>query len=404
MSYRLVLVSLLLLASARAMAQQMPDPSQMAGVPLPAPELPNGIVSVRLMREQIGNNITGHDVTLEVGSELRTAKTDAQGRAQFADLQPGATVRAAAVVDGEALVSQPFSVPPRGGIRVALIAGLQAAAAREKAAAEAGAKAPPRPGVVVIGGESRVILEFQNDALQVFYVLDIVNGARTPIDTGEPLVIDLPSAAATATLMQGSSRLASVNGDRVTITGPFPPGTTAVQVGYTLPYSGDSVTIEQPWPAAVEQVFVAVEKVGNLMMTSPQLPEQQEADASGTRFVMGRGPRINPGGALTLTLTGLPHRDTTVRDVGAGIAGLVLLLGLWACVKGSPGRPTRDAQLEARREKLLNELVELEVQRKNGRVDDKRYAARRQTLVMQLERVYGELDRPPSSGGEGVAA
>jgi hypothetical protein len=403
------------LACTAALAQQMPDPSQMAGVPLPAPELPTGTVTVRLMREQIGNNIAGHPVTLEVGGAKRSATTDAQGRAQFANLPPGAPARASATVDGEALASREFPVPANGGIRVALIAGIAVAKERARAAAEAAAQEPARPGIVTIGGESRIILEFQDDALQAFYILEIVNGARTPIDTGAPLIINLPSAATRGTLMQGSSRLARVDGDRVTITGPFPPGTTAVQIGYTLPYSGDSVTIEQRWPAAFEQVFVAVEKVGDLRLSSPQLPEQQEADASGTRFVMGRGARINANEALVLSLSGLPHRSVLVRNVGMGVAAVVLLIGFWAAFSGAAPRRTHDAHLAARREKLFNELVELERQHKAGRLDDKRYAARRQTLVAQLERVLGELDRPPSrgragepgppsSGGEGVAA
>lgn len=392
------------LATATAFAQPMPDPSQMAGVPLPAAELASGTVTVRVMRERIGNNVPNQEVTLEVGGAKRTATTDAQGRAQFSGLPTGAAVRASATVDGEALASREFSVPAQGGIRVALIAGIAAAAARERAAAEAAAKEPARPGIVTIGGESRIIMEFQDDRLQVFYILDIVNGARTPIDTGAPLVIELPSGAAGAALMQGSSRLATVNGDRVTITGPFPPGTAAVQIGYTMPYSSDSVTIEQKWPAAFEQVFVAIEKIGNLTMSSPQLPEQQDAQASGTQFVMGRGQRINAGQSLVLNLSGLPHRSNLMRNAGVGIAALVLGIGFWAASTGAPKRRTHDAHLGARREKLFNELVELEQQYKNGRIDERRYTTRRQTLVTQLERVLGELDRQPSGGGEGVAA
>ncbi len=186
---------------------------------------------------------------------------------------------ASTTVDGEALQSQQFDIPASGGVRVALISGLKAAADRERAAAEAGAKEPPRPGIVVFGGESRIIAEFQDDNLQLFYILDIVNSARTPIDPGAPLVIELPSEAAGAAMMQGSSPLASVNGRHVTIRGPFPPGTTAVQLGYMLPH-GATVTIEQPFPAAVEELFVAVEKIGDMRVSSPQLPQQQEGEAA----------------------------------------------------------------------------------------------------------------------------
>ena len=98
-------------------------------------------------------------------------------------------------------------MPPRGGVRVALIAGIAEAAARASARRrKPRAKEPARPGIVIFGGDTRVILEFQDDNLQVFYLLDIVNGARTPIDTGGPLVIELPRAPTGATLMQGSSQ------------------------------------------------------------------------------------------------------------------------------------------------------------------------------------------------------
>ena len=400
----LIALAASLLASMLAAGQQMPDVSQMAGVPLGAPELPNGTITVRVMRQQLGNNVANHPVTLKGAATSVTVNTDAQGRATFTGIAVGTVVAATTTVDGEALQSQEFDIPSRGGVRVALISGIKEAAERERAAAEAGAREPARPGIVTIGGESRIILEFQDDRLQAFYILEIINGARTPIDTGGPLVIQLPEAAASASLMQGSSRLASANGDRVTITGPFPPGTTAVQIGYTLPYSSEAVTIEQKWPAAFDQIFVAIEKVGDLRMSSPQLPDQQEAEANGTRFVMGRGKGLNAGEPLVINLSGLPHHSNTLRNGGVALALLVLAIGFWAAWSGGPKRRSNDAHLAARREKLFNELVELEQQHKNGRIDDKRYATKRQHLVTQLERVLGELDHQPSGGGEGVAA
>jgi hypothetical protein len=69
-------------------------------------------------------------------------------------------------------------------------------------------------------------------------------------------------------------------------------------------------------------------------------------------------------------------------------------------------------ELERRKEKLLADLVTLEGQHRQGRVDERRYVSRRQVLMTQLERVMGELDDPsnlrPLSGGpggsQGVAA
>ena len=384
--------------------QQMPDPSQMAGRPLPAPELSTGMVSVRLVRERMGNNIANHPVTLRAGERTLNATTDAQGRAQFGDVPPGTQITVEAVVDGETLRSQEFAVPASGGIRVALIAGLEAAAARERAAAEEAARMPARPGVVVFGGESRIILEFQNDNLQVFYLLDIVNNARTPIDIGSPMYVEFPDVATGAAAMDGSSPLAVVQGDRLRINGPFPPGTTQVQVGYRFPYSGSTVTLVQRWPAAMEQLFVAAEKVGDLRIASAQFSQQQEANAGGAPFLMATGPRLNAGDTMTITMSGLPHRSTLMRDVGLGAAGLILLVGTWMAFRRGPERRSATAELSKRRERLFADLVTLESQRQQGQVDERRYAARRQSLVAQLERVMGELDRGPSGSGEDVAA
>jgi hypothetical protein len=389
------------LAASALAAQQMPDPAQMAGQPLPAPELATGMVSVRVVRERMGNNVTNHPVTLAGPDQRLDANTDAQGRATFGDVPPGTRVVVQTVVDGETLQSQPFTVPATGGIRIALIAGLEAAAARERVERDAAAQQPARQGVVVFGGESRVILEFQDDNLQVFYLLDIVNNARTPIDIGEPMFIVLPEAATGAGALQGSSTLAVVQADRIRINGPFPPGITQVQVGYRLPYSGDTTVLTQQWPAAFEQVFVAAEKVGDLKIASPQFQQQQEANAGGAPFLMATGGRINAGDSLTLTLTGLPHRNTIVRDVGVAVGVLILIAGFWVALTGPRARNTRLEELKRRKDKLFADLVALEDDHRHQRIDDRRFAARRQTLVTQLERVMGELDR---GGGEGVAA
>jgi hypothetical protein len=349
----------------------------------------------------MGNNVTNHPVTLAGPDQRLDANTDAQGRATFGDVPPGTRVVVQTVVDGETLQSQPFTIPASGGIRIALIAGLEAAAARERVERDAAAQQPARQGVVVFGGESRVILEFQDDNLQVFYLLDIVNNARTPIDIGEPLFIVLPEAATGAGALQGSSTLAVVQGDRIRVNGPFPPGITQVQVGYRLPYRGDTTVLTQQWPAAFEQVFVAAEKVGDLKIASPQFQQQQEANAGGAPFLMATGGRINAGDSLTLTLTGLPHRNTIVRDVGVAVGVLILAVGLWVGLTGPRARNTRIEELKRRKDKLFADLVALEDDHRHQRIDDRRFAARRQTLVAQLERVMGELDR---GGGEGVAA
>ena len=381
----------------------MPDPSAIAGTPLPAPELATGTVTVRVVKERMGNNVADQDVTLTIGPAKRTLKTDAQGRAQFSGLTPGDTVQATTIVDGETLTSQEFAVPGNGGVRVALISGIAAAKAAEKSAAEAAAKEPARPGAVEIGPESRIILEYQDDNLTIFYLLEIVNNARTPIDIGGPLLIQLPTGAAGASMMQGSSPRASALGDMLTITGPFAPGKTIAQVGFSLPQAKQSMAIEQKWPVALAQVFVGIEKIGNMQVSSPQLTDTREMNSDGQPFIMATGPRLNAGDTLVLNLTGLPAHSNLQRNVALATAVVIFSIGAWFAVSPGKAHAAQDAKLNAHREKLLNDIVSLERKRRQKPLSDAD-DARLQRLTTELERVIAELDRLPKAVNEGAAA
>lgn len=383
-------------------AQVMPQASQVSGVPLGTPELAVGTVTVRLFRERIGNSVASETVTLEAPQGTRTATTDAEGRAEFSGLTPGETVRVRAVVDGEALESQAFPIAAEGGTRVALIAGIAAAEARAAAEAAAAASQPARPGVVVLGNQSRIVVEFQDDNLTVFYLLDIVNGAQTPIDTGGPIVFDVPADATSTSVLDGSSPLGAVQGQKLIITGPFPPGSTNVQLAYRLPWKGSTAQITQTLPIAMDDVFVAVERVGSLGLSSPQIAQQQEGAANGQTFLMGVGPRLNAGDTLSVTLTGLPNRSTWPRDVGVAVASVILLWGLWAAVTGGAARAARTASLASQRDTLFDDLVALEQAHSSGRLGRPAYDEQRAELVLELERVMSEIDsrRPVTTAEE----
>jgi len=380
-----------------------PDAGAMAGLPLPAGDVPDGSVTVRVLRERMGNNIEGQLVTLRVGTESRTATTDAQGRAQFTGLPAGALVQASATVDGEALISQEFPVPAKGGIRVALISGIQKVAEAEKATAAAAAKEPARPGVVEFGPESRIIFEFQDDTLTVFYLLEVVNNARTPIDIGGPIIMELPTGASGVSMMQGSSPTASVRGDILTITGPFAPGKTSAQVGFSLPQAGAATTIQQKWPVALAQLFVAAEKVGPMQMSSPQLTDTREMNSDGQVFLMGNGGRLNAGDTMVVNLSGMPAQSMWPRNVALAAVVVVFAVGLWMAMSPTAARASEDAKLETRREKLLAEVVALERKKRQkplSAADD----ARLHRLTSDLEKVMAALDLGPKSGNEGHAA
>ena len=257
--------------------------------------------------------------------------------------------------------------------------------------ADAAPKEPAR-GVVEIGPESRIIVEYQDDNLTIFYLLEVVNNARTPIDIGGPLLLKLPTGAAGASMMQGSSPNASAQGDVVTITGPFPPGKTIAQIGFSLPQAGASLRLEQTWPVALAQVFVGMEKIGNMQIASPQLTDVSERSSEGQPFIVATGGRVNAGDTLVLNLTGLPAHSSTPRNVALLAAVIMFVIGAWFAWSPAKAHAAQDAKLEARREKLINEIVALEKKRRQKPLSETD-EARLQRATSDLERVIAELDR-----------
>jgi hypothetical protein len=394
----LYLLCLFLTLSPGVRAQfQMPDAKQMSGIPRPVTDLPNSSISIRLIRGDLSNNITNFPVELHAGSQVKTVKTDDSGRAQFDGLTAGTTVKAIAVVDGERLESQEFPVPAQGGVRLMLVA-------TDKTKGPATTpEAPPITGQVVIGTQSRIVIEPGDETINIFYLLDVQNTARAPVNPPAPFVIDLPTGAGNAQIMDGSSPLATAKGRRVTVSGPFPPGATFVQIAYGMPSGSGSIDVTQAFPANIEQLAVIVKKVGNTTLSSRQVSNQREMPAEGETYIAATGGAIQAGQPIALTVSGFPHHSSTPRTIALFLAVVIVGIGAWAA-RGSGGSDAEAAaaerkQLIARREKLFADLLRLEHDHIAKRGDERKYAARREQLVAALEQVYGALDR-----GDDVAA
>jgi hypothetical protein len=386
--------------AAAASGQQMPEPRQMSGVPRPDSELPAGTATVRVIRGTFTSPVVSQTVELVGGGSPLTATTDEAGRAEFKGLRAGARLKAVATVAGERLESQEFVVPSSGGIRLMLV-GAATGSESGAAAADAPSAGPAQRGQVVIGEESRFVFEMGEDGLTVFYVLQIVNAATAPVQPETPLMLALPSVARNATLLEGSSPQATVSGRQLTVTGPIPPGSTLVQVAYTMPFKGPEIVIEQKLPAKLMHVAVVAQKVGDLQLSSPQMAEQRVMPARGSEYIAGRGGPVEAGETLRFRFSGVPHQPTWPRDVAFAVACAILAAGAWSSFRArSAGRSEDDRRrdLEARRDRLFNDLTALEVRRREQTIDADDYAARRRDLVTALEKVYMALDNDVAIG------
>ena len=402
------LLALICASTGVAGRAQVVQPSMMNGKALPASELPTGTVTVRIARESVGNWVPRQAVTVTAGGKSFSGTTDNDGRAEFRGLAIGSQGRAETTVDGERLVSDPFTVPQSGGLRVILFAGIAKADERRAQEQAAALAAPPVRGIVTLGGNTRILAEFQGDALRFFYELDIINTAKTRVDLGGPFVLDLPRAAGGAEIREGSAKTASINGTRLTVTSPFDPGTTTVNLVFELNYSGSEHTFAQTWPVAVTQWFVGVEKVNSVVIASPQLQTtEQRSTEEGSVFIVGSGSPMQPGSTFTLNLSNLPAQSQVAPIAAVAIALAILAVGGWLSFGGTKGDRTTRAALEKRRDAALGKLEDLERARRAGTIAEDRYVPRRERLIRDLEQIYSELDAsdaPPGGGGRNVAA
>jgi hypothetical protein len=187
------------------------------------------------------------------------------------------------------------------------------------------------------------------------------------------------------------------------VNGPFPPGSTHLQLGTAFTVTSGSFDLVQRFPASLTDYAVIVKKVGDTRMSSTQLAGQQVIPAQGETFIGAEGTPVAAGQPLTVSLTDMPHHNPAPRWTALGLALGIVLVGIWAATRTSDGPATRGSErkrLVARREKLLADLVRLERDQR----DDPRYRIRREEIVVALENVYSALDSDGVTPGPGKTA
>ena len=171
-----------------------------------------------------------------------------------------------------------------------------------------------------------------------------------------------------------------------------------------------TLEIAQTFPALMDHLSLIVKKVGDMKLASAQIDRQQEEAIQGTPVIIGAGSNLPAGHPITISLSGLAHHSNTPRRVTLAIAMIIILAGVWGFTRtsDSPTVASEHKRLIGRREKLLQELVRLEQDRRKGKVEPQRADSRRRELFAALEPIYAALDdetgglsgaaRPPTRG------
>ena len=221
--------------------------------------------------------------------------------------------------------------------------------------------------------------------------MTITNSAATPVNPPSPFIFDMPKAAGSATVLEGSSPQASAAGTRVRVEGPFAPGDTVVQVACSLPVTSGSMDISQRFPATLEQLDVVVRKVGNLTLVSKQVDRQQEIPANGEVAIIGEGGTIWPQpSSCHISGPAAPQHRAAVDRADAGVRHCARRELADGAARGSRARGVERKQPIARRELLQSQYSENDQRLNRG--DRARSAQRREELLAGLEQVYGALD------------
>lgn len=384
-----ILVLVVSLAAAPSLLHaQMPDLRQMSGMALPSADMPDGSISVRVVKQSLGNNVAGTTVTVAGDGVTDSAPTDESGRAIFAALGAGKTLVASVTVDGETVRSQPFQVPASGGLRVILATGLAGAPTDSAAppAAPAAPAVPATPGTVVLGTQWRTIFDFAAEKLEVFHIFEFANAAAGAISVTEPIKIAMPDGAEQLTLLEGSSSQARIFERQLVVAGPFAPGRTMVQVAYRLPITGSRQQVSLQLPIASMATNVILRRLGETRLVAPVLPQSREADAEGRKYFTGTGPGLKAGETLTYVIEGLPHHAAWPRYTALSLAAAIVAGGLWLVFGVRVDPSARIAELESQKAALLVRLRRLE-HGTNADSDDDRDA-----VLRDLEGVYALLD------------
>ena len=381
-----------------------------------------------------GQNLAGIEVDLvaedegDEGGVAGSARTGSDGYAQMDDLEPGERYRARATVHGRQFESAPLSLPDDGGVTLTLPANWRVAGALEGRFDDV-ASGPDKVYAAQVETDAGVFrsMPFQltsdrgaavrvvalGDLALRFHLAGQIDDERVwfdaqfafPNPTSAPLLPDdgevtvhLPDGFTNATVGENHERLARTSSDGFVLTGPVGPGQEAFRGQFALPTSSGTLEFDMPLPYGAWNSQLILEKVEGMELMLPDVPGMEEDTRTlGTNeFAILSGINIQDNRRLVVGADGLPQRSLFMRYLqwAAGALGIGLLV--WGVVglfsRREDGMASdRKQHLEAQRERLLDELAELEGQYKRGQVGESRYKRSRENLWIELESVYQEL-------------
>ncbi|HEY5924479.1 MAG TPA: hypothetical protein VIV11_22530 [Kofleriaceae bacterium] len=342
--------------------------------------------------------------------------TDASGSLELKTMTPEPVI-AVLVVNGKELSSKPLDLTKKGG-QLELTARWPA-----EGKPEVMFDLVPRPGQIVyvettMHGQLYRTLPFQpvaergtrvtlfifprvlfsfsltsridDEYLAVNGKFEVSNNSWMPYVGGpDGLLLPLPKGfmgGLVAEKDQGDVALTPGEGFR--IVRPIAPGQRTFHGAFSLQSDGGEVTWNWDLPLGAFNSGIEILQVpGMHVQTPPNVRGETATIPQGTFFVL---PQISilPKQSMVMTISGLPSapgwRVWLPRFIGIIVVGL-MIAGVVFALNRSKADAAATAERDARRQKLLDELVELEKHDKTSKTEK-----RREQLMAELEKLWDD--------------
>jgi len=411
-------------------------PTGQARAPEPDAALKDGLVAAVVTRGGKGAEGIAIEVVPADGGEGAAAaspgavRTDADGRAVIEGLTPGTRYVLRADIHGRLVESAPFQPADKGGTRIEIEASwqeFQSLRARFTGV-EHGADqvyiariiqggrpflSPPFQLTAARGAATQVIVfpdlllafhgggQLDDDKLWFQIQFSVINPSLVPHDPGpDGLRIPLPAGFRAASVGDPMSARVKVDEDEGLVwRGAIPSGQHDIVASFFLPTDGGTTELDLTLPLGAFDSQLVLENTPGVRVEAPGLQQQPTRGRDGRRLLVLGDIQKRPGERIQIRIDGLPQHPAWMRwsriAVGLGVIGLIGW-AVWGMVARARRR-TRQDELEAEREDLLQALVQLEADHRKKRIGEAVYDKNRRVLTRKLEAIYAEL----GTGGAG---
>jgi hypothetical protein len=362
------------------------------------PTLPAGTIDIHvadpsgrpLPRTPVTLGILYNSVAKGESRKRVTVTTNEKGVARVEHLDTGSFVayRPMVITDGATFAMMPFRLPEKSGMK-ALLHVYPVVEDIESA---------------LVVSQSIVYTEVKDDRVQVqqaFKLYNLGKNAWVPKD----LVIPLPEGFSAFAADQGmtDARVDAVPKQGARIRGTFGPGQHMIEFRWQLPYSGEpEVRFDVGMLPHMATARVIAPASKDMVLDVPGFPTPQStSDGQGQRALVTERMfrRDEPGlSKMTVVIKGLPTEGpgkviATILSAGGVLIGIVL---------GTKKPAPRDRNGE--RDRILEDLEELERAHLEGNIGPKTYERARRDLLDALARTFSApLPAPPRQGNRARA-